>query len=114
MEDQKNITNKGGTMRLGAYECQLKPGSKAYEIYGKPVVRERHRHRYEYNSKYLADFEAAGMVATGTNPDTGLVEIMEIPSLKWFICCQFHPEYSSTVLSPHPLFLSFVKAAIAG
>lgn len=114
MEDQKNITNKGGTMRLGAYECQLKPGSKAYEIYGKPTVRERHRHRYEYNSKYLADFEAAGMMATGINPDTGLVEIMEIPSLKWFICCQFHPEYSSTVLSPHPLFLSFVKAAIAG
>ncbi len=113
MEDQKNIRNLGGTMRLGAYDCQLKPGSKAFEVYGKSLVRERHRHRYEYNSKYLADFEKAGMVATGTNPDTGLVEIMEIPSLKWYVCCQFHPEYSSTVLSPHPLFLAFVKAAIS-
>lgn len=113
MEDQKNIRNLGGTMRLGAYDCQLKPGSKAFDVYGKPLVRERHRHRYEYNSKYLADFESAGMVASGTNPDTGLVEIMEIPSHKWYICCQFHPEYSSTVLSPHPLFLAFVKAAIS-
>ncbi|MBQ3635938.1 MAG: CTP synthase [Bacteroidales bacterium] len=114
MEDQKNITNKGGTMRLGAYDCKLKEGSRAREIYGKEIVRERHRHRYEYNSKFLGEYEAAGMVATGTNPDTGLVEIMEIPSHKWFVCCQFHPEYSSTVLSPHPLFLSFVKAAIEG
>ena len=113
MEDQKNITNKGGTMRLGGYDCQLKPGSKAYEIYGKPVVRERHRHRYEYNSNFLKEFEAAGMMATGTNPDTGLVEIMEIPTHKFYVCCQFHPEYSSTVLTPHPLFLSFVKAAIS-
>ncbi len=112
MEDQKNITNKGGTMRLGAYDCKLREGSKAYEIYGKANVRERHRHRYEYNSKFLKDYEAAGMVATGTNPDTGLVEIMEIPTLKWYVCCQFHPEYSSTVLAPHPLFLSFVRAAI--
>ncbi len=112
MENQKSITNKGGTMRLGAYECKIKEGSKAYEIYGKASVRERHRHRYEYNSKYLADFERAGMIATGTNPETGLVEIMEIPSHPWFICCQFHPEYSSTVLKPHPLFMSFVKTAI--
>ena len=111
MEDQKNITNKGGTMRLGAYDCKLKKGSKAYEIYGKEVIRERHRHRYEYNSKYLEQFEQAGMVASGVNPETGLVEIMEIPTLKWYVCCQFHPEYSSTVLSPHPLFLSFIKAA---
>ena len=100
-------------MRLGAYDCTIKPGSRAYEVYGKTDVRERHRHRYEYNSKFLKEFEEAGMVASGTNPDTGLVEIMEIPSLKWYICCQFHPEYSSTVLSPHPLFLSFVKAAIS-
>lgn len=113
MEDQKNITNKGGTMRLGAYDCTIKPGSKAFDVYGKTEVRERHRHRYEYNSKFLKEFEEAGMVASGTNPDTGLVEIMEIPSLKWYICCQFHPEYSSTVLTPHPLFLSFVKAAIS-
>ena len=114
MESQKNITNKGGTMRLGGYECKLKQGTKAFEIYGKEIVRERHRHRYEYNSKYLSDFEKAGMIASGVNPETGLVEIMEIPTLKWYICCQFHPEYSSTVLKPHPLFLSFVKAAIKG
>ncbi|MCI5983623.1 MAG: CTP synthase [Bacteroidales bacterium] len=113
MEDQKNITNKGGTMRLGGYDCQLKPGSKVAEVYGKPMVRERHRHRFEFNSKFLPDFEAAGMIATGTNPDTGLVEIMEIPTHKWYVCCQFHPEYSSTALAPHPLFLAFVKAAIA-
>ncbi|MBR6251297.1 MAG: CTP synthase [Bacteroidales bacterium] len=114
MESQKNITNKGGTMRLGGYECKLKKGTKAYEIYGKEIVRERHRHRYEYNSKYLEDFEKAGMIASGTNPETGLVEIMEIPTLKWYVACQFHPEYSSTVLKPHPLFLSFIKAAIKG
>lgn len=113
MEDQKNITNKGGTMRLGGYDCQLKPGSKVAEVYSKPMVRERHRHRFEFNSKFLPDFEAAGMIATGTNPDTGLVEIMEIPTHKWYVCCQFHPEYSSTALAPHPLFLAFVKAAIA-
>ena len=112
MEDQKNITNKGGTMRLGAYDCQLKAGSKVREIYGKDMVRERHRHRYEYNSKFLQEFESHGMIASGTNPDTGLVEIMEIPELRWFVCCQFHPEYSSTALTPHPLFLSFVKASI--
>ncbi len=113
MEDQKSITNKGGTMRLGAYECRIKPGTKAFEVYGAELVRERHRHRYEYNSKYLADYEAAGMIASGTNPDTGLVEIMEVPSHRWYVCCQFHPEYSSTVLKPHPLFMAFVRAAIA-
>ena len=113
MESQKNITNKGGTMRLGAYDCQLKTGTRAYEIYGCEHVRERHRHRYEYNSRFLPDYERAGMIASGTNPDTGLVEIMEIPAHKWFICCQFHPEYSSTVLKPHPLFMSFIRAAIS-
>lgn len=112
MEDQKTVTNKGGTMRLGAYDCQLKPGSKVAQVYGTAMVRERHRHRFEFNSKFLADFEAAGMVATGTNPDTGLVEIVEVPANKWYVCCQFHPEYSSTALAPHPLFLAFVKAAI--
>lgn len=113
MESQKNITNMGGTMRLGAYECRLKKGTKAYEAYGKELVRERHRHRYEYNNKYLADYEKAGMIASGTNPETGLVEIVEIPDHKWFVSCQFHPEYSSTVLKPHPLFMAFIKAAVA-
>ncbi|MCQ2204124.1 MAG: CTP synthase [Bacteroidales bacterium] len=113
MESQKNITNMGGTMRLGGYECKLKKGTHAYEAYGKEFVRERHRHRYEYNSKYLSDYEKAGMVASGVNPETGLVEIVEIPSLKWFVACQFHPEYSSTVLKPHALFMAFVKAVIA-
>ena len=112
MENQKNITNMGGTMRLGAYDCKLKKGTKAFEAYGKENVRERHRHRYEYNNKYLAEYEKAGMIASGVNPETGLVEIVEIPALKWFVSCQFHPEYSSTVLKPHPLFMAFVKAAI--
>lgn len=112
MENQKNITNMGGTMRLGAYGCKIKKGTKAYEAYGKELVKERHRHRYEFNSKYITDYENAGMIASGTNPDTGLVEIVEIPSLKWFVSCQFHPEYSSTVLKPHPLFMAFVKASI--
>lgn len=114
MEDQKNITNKGGTMRLGAYECHLKPGSLVASVYNKEQVRERHRHRYEFNEKYLGDYEAAGMVASGRNPDTGLVEIMEMPEKRWYVCCQFHPEYSSTVLAPHPLFMALVKAAIGG
>ena len=113
MESQKNITNMGGTMRLGAYDCKLAKGTKAFEAYGKELVRERHRHRYEYNNKYLADYEKAGMIASGTNPETGLVEIVEIPALKWFVSCQFHPEYSSTVLKPHPLFMAFIKAAIS-
>ena len=113
MEDQKNITNMGGTMRLGGYDCALKEGSRVREIYGKDVIRERHRHRYEFNNDYRAQYEQAGMLCVGTNPDTELVEIVEIPSLRWYIGTQFHPEYSSTVLHPHPLFLDFVKAAIA-
>ena len=113
MEDQKNITNMGGTMRLGGYECELKAGSKVRDIYGQEVIRERHRHRYEFNGDYQADYEKAGMACVGTNPDCGLVEIVEVPSLKWYIGTQFHPEYSSTVLHPHPLFLDFVKAAIS-
>lgn len=113
MEDQKNITNMGGTMRLGGYECELKAGSKVRDIYGEAVIRERHRHRYEFNGDYQADYEKAGMACVGINPDCGLVEIVEVPPLKWYIGTQFHPEYSSTVLHPHPLFLDFVKAAIS-
>ena len=113
MEEQKNITNMGGTMRLGGYECAVKAGSRSREIYGSDMIRERHRHRYEFNSDFLAQYEEKGMKCVGTNPESGLVEIVEIPNLKWFIGTQFHPEYSSTVLSPHPLFLDFVKTAIA-
>ncbi|MCG8579027.1 MAG: CTP synthase [Bacteroidales bacterium] len=112
MEDQKNITDMGGTMRLGAYECNLKKGSKSFDAYGKPDVRERHRHRYEFNNEYLEAYEKAGMKAAGCNPETGLVEIMEIPEHKWFVGVQFHPEYSSTVLKPHPIFMAFIKATI--
>ena len=107
MEEQKSITNMGGTMRLGAYECVLQEGSKAYEAYGTEHIQERHRHRYEFNNAYKAEYEAAGI-----NPESDLVEIVEIPALKWFVGTQFHPEYSSTVLHPHPLFVAFVKAAI--
>ena len=113
MEEQKNITNMGGTMRLGGYECAVKSGSRSREIYGSEVIRERHRHRYEFNSDFIAQYEAKGMKCVGTNPESGLVEIVEIPNLKWFIGTQFHPEYSSTVLSPHTLFLDLVKTAIA-
>ena len=113
MEEQKNITNMGGTMRLGGYECAVKDGSRSREIYGSAVIRERHRHRYEFNSDFIAQYEEKGMQCVGTNPESGLVEIVEIPNLKWFIGTQFHPEYSSTVLHPHPLFLDFVKTAIA-
>lgn len=113
MEEQKNITNMGGTMRLGGYECSVKDGSRSREIYGSAVIRERHRHRYEFNSDFIAQYEEKGMQCVGTNPESGLVEIVEIPNLKWFIGTQFHPEYSSTVLHPHPLFLDFVKTAIA-
>ena len=113
MEEQKNITNMGGTMRLGGYECSVKDGSRSREIYGSAVIRERHRHRYEFNSDFIAQYEGKGMQCVGTNPESGLVEIVEIPNLKWFIGTQFHPEYSSTVLHPHPLFLDFVKTAIA-
>ncbi len=112
MEQQKKITLKGGTMRLGAYACNLKEGTKAFDIYGKLNISERHRHRYEFNNKYLELFETNGMIASGINPDTNLVEIMEIPDHPWFIGVQFHPEYKSTVANPHPLFVNFVKAAI--
>ncbi|MDH6304497.1 CTP synthase [Parabacteroides sp. PF5-5] len=112
MEEQKNITNMGGTMRLGAYECVLKKGSKAYQAYKKEHIQERHRHRFEFNNEYRDQFDKAGMKATGINPETDLVEVMELPDLKWFVGVQYHPEYNSTVLNPNPLFVSFVKAAI--
>ncbi len=109
MESQKNLTNLGGTMRLGAYACQLREGSHTYNIYNKEQISERHRHRYEFNDEYLAQYESAGMQCVGKNPDSGLVEIVEIPEHPWYIGTQFHPEYTSTVLHPHPLFLDFVK-----
>lgn len=112
MADQKAISNLGGTMRLGAYECQLEEGSHIADIYGSSLVSERHRHRYEFNNTYLEEFETKGMKCVGKNPDTGLVEIVELPQLRWFIGTQFHPEYQSTVLHPHPLFMSFIKAAV--
>ena len=113
MEAQKNITDMGGTMRLGAWECELAEGSIVREVYGKDVIKERHRHRYEFNDAYRSQLEAAGMKITGTNPDTGLVEIIELPNHPWFVGVQYHPEYKSTVANPHPLFVAFVKAALA-
>ena len=128
MEEQKNITQMGGTMRLGAYDCELKEGSKTFEAYsqaklstplalrrgvgGEAVISERHRHRYEFNNAYKDEYEAAGMKCVGINPAANLVEIVEIPENRWYIGTQFHPEYSSTVLHPHPLFMSFIKACL--
>ena len=112
MEDQKSVTEKGGTMRLGAYDCTLKPGSRAAEAYGTEHVSERHRHRFEFNEAFRDRFEEAGMKCVGENPGTKLVEVVEIPEKRWFIGTQYHPEYSSTVLKPNPIFLSFVRAAI--
>jgi CTP synthase len=111
MEEQKKITAKGGTMRLGAYNCELTEGSRAASIYESTKISERHRHRYEFNSKYLADFEKAGMVASGRNPESGLVEMVELPDHPFFVGCQFHPELKSTVDRPAPLFVHFVAAA---
>ncbi|MDP4274352.1 MAG: CTP synthase [Bacteroidota bacterium] len=113
MEEQKEVVEKGGTMRLGAYPCVIRKDTKAFQAYNKNEIQERHRHRYEFNSQYLEDFEKAGMIAAGVNPDTGLVEIIEIPKHKWFVGVQFHPEYSSTVVKPHPLFVEFVKATLS-
>lgn len=112
MEDQKSTTIKGGTMRLGAYDCQLDKNSLAYEIYGKELISERHRHRYEFNGHYLTRMEAAGLKASGRNPETGLVEIVEIPTHPFFIGVQFHPELKSTPEVPQPIFVAFVKAAL--
>jgi len=111
MEEQKKITMKGGTMRLGAYPCEIKQGSLASKIYGSLNVSERHRHRYEFNNKYLDQFEQHGMIASGINPETGLVEVIELPNHPFFIGVQYHPELKSTVEQPAPLFVHFVKAA---
>lgn len=111
MEDQKTITHMGGTMRLGSYECEIRHGAKVASVYGTTHIAERHRHRYEFNNDYLDAFEKNGMVPAGKNPETGLVEIMEIPEHPFYIGTQFHPEYKSTVENPHPLFVAFVKAA---
>ena len=112
MEEQKNLTNMGGTMRLGAYECVLKQGSRVFNIYKQEHIQERHRHRYEFNNDFEKEYEKNGMMCVGRNPESDLVEIVEIPGLKWYIGTQFHPEYQSTVLKPHPLFLDFIKTAI--
>jgi CTP synthase len=111
MEEQKNISQMGGTMRLGAFDCELLADSKAAAIYGSTQISERHRHRYEFNNAYLEAFEKNGLVPAGKNPATGLVEIMEDPSHPFYIATQFHPEYKSTVENPHPLFVAFVQAA---
>jgi CTP synthase len=113
MEQQKGITDYGGTMRLGAYECRIiEKESNVCKAYNKLTVYERHRHRYEFNDSFRQQFIDAGMVPVGVNPETDLVEIVEIPSHKWFVGVQFHPEYRSTVLNPHPLFVDFIKNSL--
>ena len=111
MENQKNITKMGGTMRLGSWQCSLSKNSLCYSIYNSLNIDERHRHRYELNNEYLKDLEESGLTASGKNDDTGLVEVIEIKNHPWFLGVQFHPEYKSTVSSPHPLFVSFINAA---
>lgn len=111
MEEQKNVTNMGASMRLGAYDCVLQKDSITYNAYGKEEIQERHRHRFEFNNAYKEQFEAAGMKCVGVNPETNLVEVVELPEKKWFVGVQYHPEYNSTVVNPNPLFMSFVKAA---
>jgi CTP synthase len=110
MEEQKKIKMMGGTMRLGAYPCEIREGSLAHKIYGETSISERHRHRYEFNNDYLEQFEQNGMMASGRNPETGLIEIMEIPAHPFFIGVQYHPELKSTVEKPAPLFVSFIDA----
>ena len=112
MEDQKNVTDKGGTMRLGAWKCDIAEGTLAHTIYGKTQIQERHRHRYEFNNEYRKQLEDAGLTASGVNPDTGLVEIIELKNHPFFIGVQYHPEYKSTVANPHPIFVSFVAAMV--
>ncbi|SKB72097.1 CTP synthase [Salegentibacter holothuriorum] len=111
MEEQKEVTHKGGTMRLGAWDCKLTEGSKIQDAYGKTEIKERHRHRYEYNNKYKDELEKLGMLSTGINPETGLVEVIELKDHPWFVGVQYHPEYKSTVATPHPVFIAFIKAA---
>jgi CTP synthase len=111
MEEQKKIKLKGGTMRLGTYPCEIKPGTLAHRVYSKTLISERHRHRYEFNNDYLEQFEANGMIASGINPESGLVEIFEVKDHPFFIGVQYHPELKSTVEKPAPLFVEFVGAA---
>lgn len=113
MEEQKTVVNKGGTMRLGAWDCELKEGSLAHQVYGTANIKERHRHRFEFNNDFLTEMQEAGMVTSGLNTETNLVEIIELPGHPWFIGVQYHPEYKSTVANPHPLFVGFVKAVLA-
>ena len=112
LENQKNISHMGGTMRLGAYACEVEQGTLAFEVYKTKRISERHRHRYEFNNEYKKQFIDAGMVLSGMNPEGGLVEIVELKDHPFFIGVQFHPEYKSTVENPHPLFISFVAAAL--
>jgi len=112
MEEQKHVTQKGGTMRLGAWDCSLSKDSKIYQVYGEEHISERHRHRYEFNNEYKKPLEESGLLCTGINPNTGLVEVIELPEHRWFIGVQYHPEYKSTVARPHPLFVAFVQAAL--
>ncbi len=112
MQSQKEVTQKGGTMRLGAYDCEIRKGTKAFSAYGKTLIQDRHRHRYEFNNEYLTAFEAAGMQASGINPESKLVEIMELKNHPYFVGVQFHPELKSTVLNPHPLFVRFIRAVL--
>jgi CTP synthase len=112
MPEQKKISDKGGTMRLGSYDCTIKEGTKAFGAYNNKHIKERHRHRWEFNNKYLKDIEKNGMVASGINTESGLVEIVEIPAHKWFVGVQFHPELKSTPENPHPLFVDFVKSCL--
>jgi CTP synthase len=111
MNSQKDVSEKGGTMRLGAYPCKIEKGTNAFKIYGKSLIQERHRHRYEFNNAYLDQYHQAGMVTSGINPDTNVVEIVELPNHPFFVGVQFHPEYKSTVEAPSPLFVQFIKAA---
>ncbi len=111
MEEQKNIKKKGGAMRLGSYICEIQKGTKAYSIYGKTKIKERHRHRYEFNNKFIKQYNDAGMITSGTNPDTGLVEMVELKNHPFFVASQFHPELKSTVANPHPIFVKFIEAA---
>jgi CTP synthase len=112
MEDQRRVEKVGGSMRLGSYVCELSPGSQAQKAYGKNKISERHRHRYEFNNHYKKILEEGGLKFSGMNPETGLVEMMEIPSHPWFVTCQFHPEFKSKPFDPHPLFVEFVKASL--
>ena len=113
MEDEKKLINTEGSMRLGAYDCLIdNKNSKLYKAYEKSLIQERHRHRYEFNNAYKTEFERNGMICTGINPETGLVEAVELSAKKWFVGVQYHPEYNSTVVNPNPLFMSFIEAAI--